>query len=104
MPMVMRGGIAGDPFMLPEIELGKDIHKMPAKASGDQTTQLPVPADPNALSKPQVSRDRRAHARRRHVGRRTPLPLGSARNPGGSATCPVAALCGGQKRQSISSY
>jgi len=55
MPMVMRGGIVGDPFMLPEIELSKDIHKMPAKASGDQTTQLPVPADPNALSKPQVT-------------------------------------------------
>jgi len=54
MPMVMRGGIVGDAFQ-PEIELGKALKKLPAKADDKQVVQTKLPVDPEALSKPQVT-------------------------------------------------
>lgn len=54
MPMVMRGGIVGDPFMS-EIELGKALGKLPADTAGKQPPQTATSMDPEALNKPQFT-------------------------------------------------
>jgi len=54
LPMVMRGGIVGDPFTA-EIELGKALKKLPANAQGNQPLQTQLPVDPEAINKPQFT-------------------------------------------------
>lgn len=54
LPMVMRGGIAGDPFQ-PQIELGKTSEKLPEKADDKQPAQAESRIDPEAISKPQFT-------------------------------------------------
>ncbi|MGE0279722.1 MAG: hypothetical protein AB7P20_03790 [Rhizobiaceae bacterium] len=54
LPMVMRGGIVGDPF-LPHIELGKALEKLPEKVADKEPAQAAAPVDPDAINKPQLT-------------------------------------------------